>query len=324
MQAIVYYRYGGPDVLEFREMEKPTPAPGEYLVEIHAASVNPYDWHFVRGRPTFIRLFTGLRRPKSSRVGADAAGVIAAAGEGATRFKPGAAVFGMCKGSFAEFACCKETDLAVKPENVSFAEAASVPIAGITALQGLRDCGKVQPGQRVLINGAAGGVGTFAVQLSKWLGAHTTGVCSERNVEMVRAIGADAVVDYAREDFTLRSEKYDVVFDLVGNRRLVEIRRTLRPKGIYVGCGGGGPQTSSSGLLAAMLARPLMAPFVSQKLTGVFAKINAADLKVLADLMHAGTMKAVLDRSYALGDVPEALRYVESCHARGKVTIVVR
>jgi NADPH:quinone reductase-like Zn-dependent oxidoreductase len=189
MQAIVYRRYGAPDVLELEELENPIPAQGEVLIQVHAASVNLYDWHFLRGTPSFIRLFTGLRRPKSLRLGADAAGVVAAVGPGVTRFKPGDKVFGICKGSFAELACGKETELALKPERLSYEQAASVPIAGITALQGLRDCGRVQPGQRVLINGAAGGVGTFAVQIGNWLGAHLTRVCSRRNVAFVESIG---------------------------------------------------------------------------------------------------------------------------------------
>ena len=196
MQAIIYRRYGPPDVLEYEELDRPIPTPGEVLIRVRAASVNPYDWHFLRGTPSFIRLFTGLRRPKSPYLGADVAGVTVAVGPGVTRFKPGDAVFGVCKGAFAEFACGKETELAPKPERLSFEQAASAPIAGITALQGLRDCGHVQPGQRVLIVGAAGGVGTFAVQIGKWLGAHLTGVCSTRNVAFVQSIGADRAIDY--------------------------------------------------------------------------------------------------------------------------------
>lgn len=324
MQAIVYHRYGPPtDVLEIREIEKPSPGPGEVLVQVRAASVNPYDWHFVRGAPKFIRLFTGMRGPKSERAGADGAGVISAAGPGVTRFKPGDAVFGVCKGSFAEFAIADENKIALMPENASFEQSASVPIAGITALQGLRDNGRVRPGQRVLINGAAGGVGTFAVQIGKWLGAHVTGVCSTRNVAMVESIGADEAIDYTRQDFTVERDRYDVIFDLVGNHPLKAMLPTLRPKGIFVGCGGGGPEKGSRELLGIMLGRFVMPPFTSRKVTGVFARINRSDLEVLGSLIQSGKVKPVLDRSYALGLVSDALLYVESCHARGKVTIVV-
>lgn len=323
MQAIVYRRYGPPDVLEYEELDRPIPAQGEVLIQVRAASVNPYDWHFLRGTPSFIRLFTGLRRPKSPRLGADVAGVVAAIGPGVTRFKPGDAVFGVCKGSFAELACGKETDLAPLPKRLNYEQAASVPIAGITALQGLRDCGRVQPGQRVLINGAAGGVGTFAVQIGKWLGADITGVCSTRNVAFVQSIGADRAIDYTLQDFTRSDDQYDVIFDLVGNHPLKAIRRVLRPKGTFVGCGGGGPDTPGSELLSTMAERLVMSPFTSQKLTGVFAKVNASDLNVLGDLLQFGKIEPALDRSYPLCGVAEALRYVESCHARGKVTIVV-
>ncbi|MBV9155767.1 MAG: NAD(P)-dependent alcohol dehydrogenase [Acidobacteriaceae bacterium] len=323
MQAITYRRYGSPDVLEYRQTEKPTPAPSEVLIQVRAASVNPYDWHFLRGTPFFIRLFTGLRKPRSPALGADVAGIVAAVGPEITRFKIGDAVFGVCKGAFAEFACAKETALALKPESLSFEEAASVPIAGITALQGLRDRGRVQPGQRVLINGAAGGVGTFAVQIGKYLGAQITGVCSAGNVALVKSLGADAVIDYTLQDFTRSPERYDVIFDLVGNHPLKAIRRALRSKGIFVGCGGGGPDKPSSELMAMMLGQFVISPFTSQKLTGVFAKINTADLNTLGDLLQSGRVKPVLDRSYPLGDTSEALRYVERCHARGKVIIAV-
>ena len=323
MQAIIYRRYGPPDVLEYEELDRPIPALGEVLIQVRAASVNPYDWHFLRGTPSFIRLFTGLRRPKSPYLGADVAGVTVAVGQGVTRFKPGDAVFGVCKGAFAEFACGKETELAPKPERLSFEQAASAPIAGITALQGLRDSGLVQPGQRVLIVGAAGGVGTFAVQIGKWLGAHLTGVCSTRNLAFVQSIGADRAIDYTLQDFTRCDDQYDVIFDLVGNHPLKAIRRVLRSKGTFVGCGGGGPDKPASELLSTMVGRLVTSPFTSQKLTGVFAKVNAADLNVLGELMQFGKIEPALDRSYPLSDVAEALRYVESCHARGKVTIVV-
>lgn len=323
MRAIVYHRYGPPDVLECPEIEKTLPAADEVLAHVRAASVNPYDWHFLRGTPNFIRLFTGLSKPKSPRLGADFAGVIEAVGPRVTRFRPGDAVFGICKGAFAEFALAPEKTLALKPENLTFQEAASIPIAGTTALQGLRDCGRLKPQQRVLINGAAGGVGTFAVQIAKFLGAHVTGVCSTRNLELVRSIGADSVIDYTRENFTHSGQTWDVLFDLVGNHSLSELRRALYPRGIYVGCAGGGPERSSADLLGMMLQRTLIAPFVSQKLTGVFAKINTADLEALRELAASGKIKPVLDQSFSLPETAAAIRYIEQCHARGKVTIVV-
>jgi NADPH:quinone reductase-like Zn-dependent oxidoreductase len=323
MQAIVYHRYGPPDVLECREIEKPAPGVEEVLVRVQAAGVNPYDWHFMRGTPSFVRLFTGLRGPKFPRLGADAAGVVEAVGPGITRLKPGDRVFGACKGAFAEYACGKESGLALIPSGVSFAQAASVPIAGITALQGLRDCGLVKAGQKVLINGAAGGVGTFSVQIARALGATVTGVCSTRNVAMVNSLGADHAIDYTQVDFTQTGERFDVIFDLVGNHPLSALRRALTPRGTLVGCGGGGPDRSSGELLGAMLGQAIAAPFARQKLTSVLAKINTDDLNVLAGMLESGTVKPVLDRSYPLRETAEAIRYVEGCHAQGKVTIAV-
>ncbi len=221
MKAIVYARYGPPDVLQYLDIDKPVPADDQVLIKVHAASVNPYDWHFLRGTPTFIRLFTGLSKPKSPRLGADLAGIVESAGKLVTRFKPGDTVFGTATGSFAEYACAQEKTLALKPEKLSFSQAAAIPIAGVTALQGLRDSGKLRTGQSVLINGAAGGVGTFSVQLAKHFGANVTGVCSTRNLDLVRSLGADRVIDYTRTDFTESGEQYDVLFDLVGNRKLL-------------------------------------------------------------------------------------------------------
>jgi NADPH:quinone reductase-like Zn-dependent oxidoreductase len=323
MKAIIYRQYGPPEVLKLEDIEKPTPAADEVLIRIRTASVNPYDWHFMRGTPSFIRLITGIGKPKWPRLGADCAGVVEAIGPGVTRFKAGDEAFGTCKGAFAEYACGKESQLALKPPNVSFEQAASVPIAGITALQGLRDCARLQAGQHVLINGAGGGVGTFAVQIAKWMGAEVTGVCSARNLEMIRSLGADHVVDYANEDFTRSAKRYDAVFDLVGNRGLAEIRGVLRPTGVFVGCGGGGPEKTSMELLAGMIGRMLAGPFVSQKLKGVLAKVNRPDLEVLGELMGSGRVIAVLDRRYSLAEVPGAITYVERGHARGKVTIEV-
>jgi NADPH:quinone reductase-like Zn-dependent oxidoreductase len=323
MQAIVYHRYGPPDVLECKEIARPTPGDGEVLIRVQYAGVNPYDWHFIRGAPGFIRLFTGLRRPKSPRLGADVAGVVEAIGPGTKQLKPGDQVFGICKGAFAEYACGKESELAIIPPGIIFEQAASVPIAGITALQGLRDSGQVKAGQTVLINGAAGGVGTFAVQIAKALGAIVTGVCSTRNVEMVSSLGADRVIDYSREDFTRADGRFDVIFDLVGNHPLSAIQRALKERGTFVGCGGGGPDKSGWELMAGMLGQAIAAKFSKQKLTGVFAKVNTADLNVLAGMLESGAIKPVVERSFTLEETAEAIRHVESCHARGKVIIAV-
>lgn len=323
MQAIVYQRYGSPDVLELQEIPMPTPAQGQVLIRVHAASVNPYDWHFLRGCPSFIRLFTGLRRPKSPRLGADVAGTVDAVGPNVSQLKLGDAVFGTAKGSFAQYACAAEAQLAIKPGDISFDHAACLPIAGITALQGLRDKGKVQPGQTVLINGAAGGVGTLAVQIAKSFGAHVTGVCSTKNVDLVRSIGADDVVDYTREDFARSSRRYDVHFDLVGNRSLSECLRVIEPRGRYIACGGGGPDRSTMDLLARLLQNSIRSRFVSQKMPGLLAKINRADLSFLADLVQADKVKAVVEHTYPLHQTAQAIRHVESGHARGKVIIAV-
>lgn len=323
MKAIVYRQYGPPEVLAFEDLAKPTPADDEVLIQIRAAAVNPYDWHFMRGSPGFARIFMGMNKPKSTRLGADVSGVVEAVGRSVTRFKPGDPAFGTCQGAFAEYACGKEFTLARKPDGVTFEWSASVPIAGVTALQGLRDCGRVGSGQSVLVHGAAGGVGTFSVQIAKWLGAQVTAVCSTPNVEMLRSIGADHVIDYTREDFTQSGVRYDVLFDLVGNHSLAAIRRALQPTGILVGCGGGGPEKGSMDLLMPMFQKLAAAPFTKQKLTGVFAKINPADLSLLGELLQSGKIVPVIDRSYSLPEVPDAIRYVERGHARGKVTIAV-
>jgi NADPH:quinone reductase-like Zn-dependent oxidoreductase len=323
MKAIVYDHYGPPDVLRFEEIEKPVPTDDQLLIQVRASSVNPYDWHFIRGTPSFIRLFAGLRAPKSRHLGADVAGVVEAVGRNVTTFKPGDAVFGTAKGSFAEYVCAPASSLALKPENITWQQAATVPIAGITALQGLRDKGKILKGQHVLINGAAGGVGTFAVQIAKSLQARVTAVCSTRNIELVRSIGADDVIDYTRENFIQSSQRYDVLFDLVGNNSLPACLRVLQPNGIYIGCGGGGPDSRSIELLGSMLHSLLLAPFTTQKMPGLLAKVNTADLNFLADLMRSEKVTPVLDSSYALGDTASAIRYLEQCHARGKVAITV-
>ncbi|MGO9336864.1 MAG: NAD(P)-dependent alcohol dehydrogenase [Terracidiphilus sp.] len=323
MKAIVYDHYGPPGVLQYQELEKPVPADNQVIVQVRASSANPYDWHFMRGTPIFIRLFTGMRAPKSRRLGTDVAGVVEAVGRDVSSFKTGDAIFGTAAGSFAEYVCAPESSLALKPENLTWEQAASVPIAGITALQGLRDKGKIQPGQHVLINGAAGGVGTFAVQIAKSFGARVTGVCSTRNIELVRSIGADEVIDYARENFLHAGRRYDLFFDLVGNNPLLKSLRVVEPRGTYIGCAGGGPDRPSMDLLGSMLFSVAIAPFVSQKMPGLLAKVNTADLTFLADLMRPGKVTPVLDRSYCLSETANAIRYLEQCHARGKVAISV-
>jgi NADPH:quinone reductase-like Zn-dependent oxidoreductase len=323
MKAIVYDHYGPPDVLKYEELEKPVPTDDQVLIQVRASSVNPYDWHFIRGTPSFLRLFVGLRAPKSRRLGADVAGVVEAAGRNVTTFKAGDAVFGTAAGSFAEYVCASQSSLALKPENLTWEQAASVPIAGITALQGLRDKGKILAGQHVLINGAAGGVGTFAVQIAKSFGARVTAVCSTRNIELVRSIGADQVIDYTRENFILGSQRYDVLFDLVGNHPLPACLRVLEPRGIYIGSGGGGPDRRSIELLGSMLYPLVLGPFTTRKMPGLLAKMKTADLNFLADLMRTGKVTPVLDRTYALKETASAIRYIEQCHARGKVAITI-
>ena len=326
MKAIVYCDYGVAN-LKLEEVEKPTPTDEQLLVRVHAASVNPLDWHFIEGTPYVLRAMgSGLRKPKETRLGVDFAGTVEAVGKSVTQFKVGDEVFGGRDGAFAEYVCPRaDRAITLKPAGITFEQAASVPIAGITALQGLRDKGKVQPGQKVLINGASGGVGTFAVQIAKSYGADVTGVCSTRNVDLVRSLGADQVIDYTKENFTKSGQQYDVIMDNVGvGHSLSECRRVLKPQGIYVLVGGGG--ANEQGLIGG-LARPLKAmllsPFVSQKMGMMFAQLNHNDLGFLADLMESGKVKPVIDRTYKLSDLPEAIRYLEQGHARGKVLITI-
>ncbi len=314
MKAIVYERYGSPDVLEFRDVEKPGVTDDGVLVRIRAASTNPYDWHFMRAKPLFTRAMFGWFRPKDHRLGADLAGEVEAVGKDVTRFRPGDAVFGEGAGAFAEYACVPERWLAKKPANLSFEQAAAVPMAGITALQGLRDSGKIRAGQKVLILGASGGVGTFAVQIAKSFGAEVTGVCSTKNVEMVRKIGADHVVDYTREDFTRGGARYDLLLDTVGSRSLRACRRVLAPKAVYVHVGG---------RMARVLTLPIVSPFASQSLVQLIAKRNKDDLEILTGLIEAGKVTPVIDRTYTLSEVPDAIGYLEEGHARGKIVITV-
>ncbi len=323
MKAIVYADYGSPDVLELKEIEKPVPNDNQVLVKVRAASANPLDWHYMRGTPYFMRVTgVGLRRPKATRLGVDLAGQVEAVGRSVTRFKPGDEVFGTGGGAFAEYASSSEKKIVLKPANLTFEQAAAVPVAAISALQGLRDKGKVQPGQKVLINGASGGVGTFAVQIAKSFGADVTGVCSTRNVELVRSLGADQVIDYTQQDFTERGQRYDLILDCVGNQPLLRFRRALNPNGTCVLIGGGGPNDGLwIGPPLRFVKALLMSPFMSQKFVPLLAEIRREDLIFLADLMQAGKVTPVIDRTYPLSQVPAAIRYLEKGHARGKVVI---
>ena len=322
MKAIVYHDYGSPDVLQLEEIEKPVAADNEVLIKVRAASVNPLDWHFMRGTPYIVRIvMTGLSKPKNPRLGVDVAGQVEAVGSTVTQFKPGDEVFGTCRGAFAEYVCTSASNLVIKPTNVTFEQAAAVPIAAFTALQGLRDKGKIQPGHKVLVNGASGGIGTFAVQIAKSYGAEITGVCSTRNADMVRSIGADRVIDYTQEDFTKSEQRYDLIFDAVGNHSLSARRRVLSPKGICVMAGG------PSGRWQIGLARSIKAliwsQFSSRKLIGLLAKSTKEDLTILQNLMETGKVTPVIDRRYKLSELPEAIRYLEEGHTRGKVVITV-
>ena len=332
MKAIVYRNYGSPDVLGLEEIEKPSAGDNEVLIKVRAASVNPLDLLF-RGTSYMVRMITGLRKPKDTRLGVDVAGQVEAVGRNVTQFKPGDAVFGTCKGAFAEYVCAPESALVVKPDNVTFEQAASVPIAALTALQGLRlgglglgglgDKGHIQPGQKVLINGASGGVGTFAVQIAKSFGADVTGVCSTRNVEMVRSIGAKQVFDYTREDFTKSGQsydqRYDLILDCVGNHSLLAHRRALNPNGVCVVAGAKGLWD----FLTRALTAPVLSRLVSQKFVTFIAKINKQDLTIMGELMATRKVTPVIDRRYSLSEVPEAIRYLETRHARGKVVITL-
>src|SRR6266496_2635184 len=326
MKAIVYCDYGVAN-LKFEDVEKPVPNDDQILVKVRAASVNPYDWHFIEGTPKIIRLMgVGLRKPKDTRLGVDFAGTVEAVGKNVTQFKPGDDVFGGKGGAFAEYVCRRaEGAVALKPANLTFEQAASVPIAAITALQGLRDKGKVQTGQKVLINGASGGVGTFAVQIAKSFGADVTGVCSTRNVDLVRSLGADHVIDYTKEDFAKGAERYDVILDNVPNHSLSECRAILNPNGKYVMIGGGGPNDNRwVGPFGRVIKTMVLSPFVSQKMGMMMADPSSKDLTLLADMMQTGKIKPVIDRTYkSLSEVPDAIRYLEEGHARGKVVITV-
>lgn len=321
MKAIVYRSYGSPDVLRYEDIEKPTPGDDDVLVAVRAASVNPYDSHLIRADPFLLRIAFGLRRPKHPRLGVDFAGRVEAVGSSITRFKPGDEVFGAARGAFGEYVCAQDSRLALKPQKVTFAQAASVPIAGVTALQGLRDRGKVQPGQKVLINGAAGGVGTFAVQIAKAFGAYVVGVCSTRNLDLVRSIGADEVIDYTKEDFTKSGSHYDLLFDCVSNHSLTACRHVLKPEGEYVGIGGVGQPMMR--IVNRIVSGVVMSPFVKKNLRPFGAKMNKDDLAVIAGLIETGKVKPVIEKEYPLTQVGDAIRHLETGHTRGKVVITV-
>jgi NADPH:quinone reductase-like Zn-dependent oxidoreductase len=331
MKAMVYYDYGTPDVLKCEELEMPSPKESQVLLKVHAAAINPLDLGLMKGQPYFMRFLFGFPKPKVTRPGRDVAGEVQAVGPGVTRFKPGDEVFGVCTaggwlnkcdGAFAEYACTLESGLAMKPDNMTFEQVAAAPIAALTALQGLRK-GQIKSGQKVLINGAAGGVGTFAVQIAKTFGAEVTGVCSTRNVEMVHRIGADHVVDYTQIDFTKNPEKYDLIFDLVGNHSFVELRRVLVPKGIFVGAGVVGAPKTITGMLGGLVSTIVVSLFVSQKYATFVAKANSEDLNVIREMMASEKVMPVIDRAFDLSETAEAMRYQDLGHARGKIVITV-
>jgi NADPH:quinone reductase-like Zn-dependent oxidoreductase len=322
VKAIVNSKYGSPDDLKLVEIDKPALADDGVIVRVRAASVNPYDWHFMRGLPYIARPMLGLRGPKKTVPGADAAGQVEAVGKNVTQLRPGDEVFGVGRsGSLAEYASGGENDFAPKPAELTFEQAAAIPMAGCTALQALRDWGQLQPGQSVLINGAAGGVGTFAVQIAKALGGEVTGVCSTKNVDFVRSLGADHVVDYTQEDFARSGRRYDLVIDLVANRSLPDLRRALTPEGALVLCGGGGGRLL--GPVPLILRALVRSRFVSQRMLSSTARIHREDLVALTELIEAGKVTLAIDRSFPLSEAPEAIRYLEAGHARGKVIVAV-
>jgi NADPH:quinone reductase-like Zn-dependent oxidoreductase len=322
LKAITYHRYGSPDVLELEEVDEPVVNDDEVLVRVRAVSVNPRDWHFMRGLPYVMRP-VGLRIPKDGGLGSDVAGQVEAVGKDVTRFRPGDEVYAdVLAGGFAEYARVPEGLVELKPANLTFEQAAAVPLAALTALQGLRDHGRVQPGQKVLIIGASGGVGTFAVQIAKSFGADVTGVCSTRNVDLVRSIGADHVIDYTQEDFTQSGQKYDLILQLAGTRSASDCRRALTSGGTLL-LSSGESDGRWIGPLDRIIKALVLSPFVSQRLAPFEAKRSREDLQALRELIEAGKVSPVIDRTYPLSDLPDAMRYLEEGHARGKVVVTV-
>jgi NADPH:quinone reductase-like Zn-dependent oxidoreductase len=318
MKAVIYTKYGPPDVLQVREIEKPVPKDNEVLVEVRAASVNAYDWRFLRGKPVVMRLLGGLRKPRHPVAGADLAGRVEAVGAGVKGLRPGDEVFGCQRGAFAEYVCVPEDRLAVKPASMTFEDAAALPMAGLTALQALRDRGRIQPGLKVLIYGAGGGVGTFAVQIAKTFGAEVTAVCGPGNLGLVRSIGADWVIDYTTDDVFMSGERYDLILAVNGSRSIFAYRRSLSPCGIWVVAGG-----SLAQLLQGLLLGPVLSRFGRKKMGSMLARINTRDLDVLSALQQSGKIKPVVEKRYPLSEVSEAVRYLEGGHARGKVIVTV-
>jgi len=316
MKAIVLNRYGSPDVLELKDIDQPAVKDDDVLVRVHAAGLNAGDVFSMKGSPWLARLSVGFPKPKDYVLGWDAAGRVEAVGKNVTRFKPGDEVFTACSGAFAEYACAAEDKVALKPTNLSFEQAAAVPTAALTALQGLRDAGKVGPGHKVLINGASGGVGTFAVQIAKSLGAEVTGVCSTRNVDMVRSLGADHVIDYTQEDFTRSGGRYDVILDNVASRSFSDLRRALTPQGVII-------PNSGHGGMSYVFKAFLLSPFMRQQRSPLMTTPNGEDLVVLKGLIEAGKVRPVIDRAYPLSETRAAVRYLVEEHARGKVVISV-
>ncbi|MGA2907417.1 MAG: NAD(P)-dependent alcohol dehydrogenase [Terracidiphilus sp.] len=319
MKAIVYRKNGPPEVLTCEEIEKPTPSEQEVLIKVRAAAVNPLDYHMLKGGPAIFRLLFG--RAKLKHPGVDCAGVVEAVGSAVTQLKAGDAVFGTCRGAFAEYAAAPESKLVSKPSNVAFGDAAACPVAALTALQGLRNHGKIQPGQNVLINGASGGVGTFAVQLAKVFGARVTAVCSARNAGLVRSLGADRVIDYAQEDFATGSARYDIILDLAGNHAFSVSKRVLTPHGIHVGAGVLAEKKSLFAMFGGLIGALLHSRFSSQKFVVFMAKVNREDLAFVGGLVANGRLKPVIDKKYSLVEVPEAIRYQGTWRARGKLVI---
>jgi NADPH:quinone reductase-like Zn-dependent oxidoreductase len=319
MKAIVYAEYGSPDVLRFTEVAKPTPKDNDVLIKVRAASVNALDWRIMRGKRLFARLMIGgPRKPQVTRPGVDVAGQVEAVGKNVSQFRPGDEVFGVCRGAFAEYACAIEDRLVLKPADISFEDAAAAPVAAITALQGLRDKGRIRRGQKVLVDGASGGVGTFAVQIAKSFGAEVTAVCSTGNVDTARSIGADHVIDYTREDFAHSGQRYDLIIAANAHRSIFDYRRALSQNGIYVMAGGG-----VAHILQAMLLARLLSLMGSKKMCFFMAKISKEDLVLLKDLLAARKIVPVIDRRYSLSEAAEAVRYLEEGHAKGKVVITV-